>query len=294
VRVSRFVLVLILCLTAFDSAHAGALERLFAPKSVPWSYWDSSDQSNSLKVDHSLWDAFVNTYVQNSPDGINRVRYAGVAAEDRNALLAYIEQLSQLPIRQYARNEQLAYWINLYNAVTVSVVLEHYPVESIRQINISPGFFAMGPWSRKLLVIEDQAVSLNDIEHRILRPLWQDPRLHYALNCASLGCPNLQNQAFTAANVEQLLEAGAREFINHPRGVTVKKGRLYVSSIYNWFRVDFGDSQQAVIQHLRKYASPQLADALAPLTRIKGDDYDWQLNDANPVRKPPTDKQQDY
>ena len=114
----QFAMVLALCLTAFDSASAGALERLFAPKAVPWSYWDTRQAASTLKVDHSRWDAFLRSYVQTDADGINRVPYARVRAEDRTALQVYIEALSQLPIRQYSRSEQLAYWINLYNAVT--------------------------------------------------------------------------------------------------------------------------------------------------------------------------------
>jgi len=277
----QFAVVLALCLAAFDTAGAGALERLFAPKAVPWSYWDISDSSSTLKVDHSRWDAFLKTYVQTDADGINRVRYAEVPADDRKSLEHYIEALSKLPIRQFPRNEQLAYWINLYNAVTINVVLDHYPVASIRDINISPGLFAMGPWGKKLLVIEGQDVSLNDIEHRILRPLWKDPRLHYVLNCASLGCPNLHNRAFPAADTDEVMENAARAFINHPRAVTVKDGRLYVSSIYSWFQADFGGSEQAVIRHLEHYASGELADSLADMTRIQDDHYDWTLNDAD-------------
>jgi hypothetical protein len=291
----QFAVVLVLCLTVFDTAGAGALERLFAPKAVPWSYWDtSSNSSSTLKVDHSRWDSFLKSYVQTDAAGINRVPYADVQADDRESLEKYIDELSKLPIRQFPRNEQLAYWINLYNALTVSLVLDHYPVASIRDIDISPGLFAMGPWGKKLLVIEGQEVSLNDIEHRILRPLWQDPRLHYILNCASLGCPNLHNRAFPAAATDDVMENAARTFINHPRGVTVRDGRLYVSSIYSWFQADFGDSEQAVIQHLEHYASGELADSLAGMTRIQDDHYDWTLNDADPAGVPPSDEKPDF
>ncbi len=87
------------------------------------------------------------------------------------------------------RAEQFPFWINLYNALTVKVVLDHYPVEIIRDIDISPGLFADGPWGKKLVTVEGEALSLDDIEHRILRPIWKDPRLHYVLNCAALGVP---------------------------------------------------------------------------------------------------------
>ena len=111
----------------------------------------------------------------------------------------------------------MPYWINLYNAFTVHLILEHYPQDSI--VDIRYGFFDFGPWDEKLLQIEDEEVSLNDIEHRILRPIWKDPRLHYALNCASLGCPNLQPESFYPGNVESLLNSRARDYINHPRGL---------------------------------------------------------------------------
>ncbi|HER63264.1 MAG TPA: DUF547 domain-containing protein, partial [Desulfobacteraceae bacterium] len=166
-----------------------------------------------------------------------------------------------------------------YNALTVQVILNHYPVKSIMDIDISPGFFSNGPWDAKLLTIKGEKVSLNDIEHRILRPIFKDNRIHYAVNCASLGCPDLQPVAYTAANTEKLLEAGARAYINSPRGARMEKGRLYVSSIYKWFRVDFGGSEDGVIKHLLQYAEDDLAESLRTYDKGLRDDYDWSLND---------------
>ncbi len=213
-------------------------------------------------------------------DGLNRFRYAGVDASARAALRDYLARLAAVEVDALSRDEQRAYWINLYNALTVEVVLEHYPVESILDIRISPGFFSIGPWGKKLVTVAGTELSLNDIEHRILRPIWRDPRLHYAVNCASLGCPNLQREAFTAANSEALLERAAREFVNHPRGARVAKGRLHVSSIYDWFAADFGGSDAAIIAHLRRYAGAELAARLAGIERVAGDDYDWRVNAA--------------
>ena len=261
-------------------AQANALERLFAPKAERWSFWDRQNDDSTAVIDHGHWDRFLQTYTVPGEDGIIRVRYSRVTAADRDALAKYIDDLQQLPIRDYSTPQQLAYWINLYNALTVQLVLQHYPVESIRDIDISPGFFADGPWGKQLLLIEGQAVSLNDIEHRILRPLWQDPRLHYALNCASLGCPNLQPAAFRAETMEAMLEQAAAAYVNHPRGASVEDNKLYVSSIYSWFRDDFGDDNAAVIAHLQRYAAPPLRGALSAGMRISGDRYDWSLNDA--------------
>lgn len=278
-RFSTLILVLLMPLLS-SFAQANALERLFAPKAERWTFWDSRDPGATLKIDHSAWNTFLGQYVLQGEDGINRVRYAGVSDTDRQQLRGYITALEQLPIRRYSAAQQLAYWINLYNAVTVDIVLQHYPVSSIRDIDISPGFFADGPWGKKLLTIEGQPVSLNDIEHRILRPIWQDPRLHYALNCASLGCPNLSISAYNADTIDTLLDQAATAYVNNPRGVSFINGKLYVSSIYSWFRDDFGKSDSAVIDHLKHYASAPLQDKLADTGHIAGDRYNWSLNDA--------------
>lgn len=178
------------------------------------------------------------------------------------------------------RSEQKAFWINLYNGLTVKLILDHYPVESIRDIDLSPGIFSKGPWDAKLLKIEGQELSLNDIEHRILRPIWRDNRVHYALNCASLGCPNLQPKAFTPQNIEQMLEKSAHEYINHPRGLSFARNRLIVSSIYFWFQADFGDSEKGIIQHLKKYMSPENLKKLKALKKKRTTHkYDWNLNE---------------
>lgn len=189
--------------------------------------------------------------------------------------------LSKTPISHYNRNEQLAFWINLYNAVTVKVMLDNYPVLSIR--DIKSGFFTPGPWDKDLVTVENTALTLNDIEHRILRPVWQDARIHYAVNCASIGCPNLQSTAFTSDNVESLLDTAAIEYINHRRAVRVKNGKLQVSSIYNWYKVDFGGTDMSVIDHIRQYAKPALVSALKDIDEIENDNhYDWRVNSLNP------------
>jgi hypothetical protein len=258
----------------------GTLPANAAPKAVPWTFWAANDTASRIRVDNSSWNRFLKKYVvTNDSSGINRVRYAAVTPEDRETLDSYVLQLQQVKVTALNRSEQKAYWINLYNALTFRVVLDHYPVKSIRDIDISPGFFHRGPWGAKLLRIEGQQVSLDDIEHRILRPLWKDNRVHYTVNCASLGCPNLQPVAYTAENTEALLEKGAREYVNHPRGVRFSGGRLFLSGIYDWFRTDFGGSEESVLRHLEKCAAPGLA---ARLKEFRGDisyEYDWRLND---------------
>ncbi len=250
-----------------------------APKADLWARWMDHDPDATSQVDHSSWDNFLSRYVSGSPNGINRIAYAKVSKADHENLQSYIYSLSDTAPSTFNRLEQRAYWINLYNALTVKVVLDHYPITTIRKINISPGLFSAGPWGKKLAQVEGEKLSLDDIEHRILRPIWKDARIHYALNCASKGCPNLQTRAFTAANAEVMLEKGAKEFINHPRGATVKDRRLIVSSIYDWFKEDFGDSDQGVIDHLKIYANPGLKEKLEVITEIDDDDYDWSLNE---------------
>lgn len=256
-----------------------ASAALAAPKAELWPRWEKHDRSNGLAIDHRPWDDFLKKYlVSPHPSGINRLRYQSVSAEDRGLLKRYLTSLQELPISTYNRAEQRAYWINLYNAATVDLILWRYPVASIRDINISPGLFARGPWGAKLLAIEGEKLSLDDIEHRILRPIWQDNRVHYAVNCASLGCPNLQPTAYTVENTEALLEKGAREFINHPRGVTIKNGKLQVSSIYVWFQEDFGGDAEGLMEHWQNYAEPKLVDALSNYSGGLAHDYDWRLN----------------
>jgi len=258
----------------------GVAPAAAAPKAEPWPFWAANDPESRTSIDHAPWDRFLKKYVvTNPPSGINRVRYASVTPDDRKNLDAYVQKLQQVEVTRLNRPEQEAYWINLYNALTVKVILDHYPVKNIRDIKISPGLFSSGPWGANLLTIQDQKVSLNDIEHRILRPLWKDNRVHYAVNCASLGCPNLQPEAFTPENSESLLEKGTREYVNHPRGVRPVGDRLQLSSIYDWFQADFGGSEEGVLRHLQQFAGPDVAGRLRGFHGKILYDYDWRINE---------------
>ncbi len=257
-------------------------ESIFAPKPDPWPRWEAYEAEATGVIDHDAWNDLLRTYVVPGPNSVNRFAYSRLAATDVRRLDAYVEGLANVPISQYRRTEQLAYWINLYNALTVHVVVSHLPVASIRDINLSTGLFSGdGPWDGKLVEVEGEALSLNDIEHRILRPVWRDPRIHYAVNCASIGCPNLRREAYRGATVHRVLESAARDYVNHPRGVRIEGGKLLVSSIYVWFRDDFGPDDAAVIAHLRRYAGPTLAEKLAAVGEIAKHHYDWSLNDTD-------------
>jgi hypothetical protein len=275
-RFDRARCLLILALF-FLSVMTVAQAKLFVPDSDLWATWNASDESATRTIDHGDWQQLLGAYlVTENTGGINRFDYASVTDGDRTRLAGYIEQLAAIDPRDYSRAEQRAYWINLYNVLTVEVVLQNYPVESIRDID--GGFFASGPWQQPLVTVAGLPLTLNDIEHRILRPIWRDPRTHYAVNCASFGCPNLAAEAYTAANLERLLDEGARAYINHPRGVSLEDNRLTLSSIYDWFDVDFGKSDAAVIQHLSQYAELELARRLNAYDGRIRYAYDWRLN----------------
>jgi Protein of unknown function, DUF547 len=279
-RAAALLLVFGALLTSGAPAPAQTLEAWFAPSAKLWPKWQAQDALSTTKVDHSAWDGLLKLYLRPGADGINRVAYGEVDGAGRQALAGYLDRLQQVAVDKLARAEQLAFWINLYNAATVKVVLDHYPVRSIRDIDISPGLFADGPWDKRLVRVGGEDLTLNDIEHRILRPIWRDPRIHYAVNCASLGCPNLATDAFRGDTADAMLDAAARGYVNHPRGVQDQGGRIIVSKIYLWYGEDFGGSDAAILDHLRRYAAPELRAALQGKSRIDGYEYDWRLNDA--------------
>lgn len=273
----RFVLgiaAFVLC-TGFGSG-----ERLFAPSADLWKRWQGHDSASTAVVDHGLWNRLLKKLLVPGRDGLNLFRYGAASQADRRDLDGYVASLAALPVSTYNRAEQMAYWINFYNALTVKVVLDHYPVKSIRDIDISPGFFSDGPWNKKLVTVEGEKISLNDIEHRILRPIWDDNRIHYAVNCASIGCPNLQVKAYEGASLDAMLDTAARSYINSPRGVAITSGDITVSKIYDWFIGDFGHDEKSVLAHLIKYAAPGLRKQLAAIGKIDDVAYDWKLNDA--------------
>ncbi len=271
---------LVLIILFILSGPAAIPEAYGVPAAELWPRWQTHDPNSAVIVDHADWGLLLKRYVvANHPSGINRFRYSSVSAGDRQALKNYLRMMQAVSVSALNRNEQKAYWINLYNALTVDVILDHYPIKTIRDIDISPGFFSNGPWDAKLLTIEGQKVSLNDIEHRILRPVWRDNRVHYAVNCASLGCPNLQPQPFTSHNLDMLLEKAARDYINHPRGLSFPSGKLRISSIYVWFKEDFGGSEEGIILHLEKYLTPEKLEELAAAQKKMSHHYDWDLNE---------------
>ncbi len=238
--------------------------------------------SNAI-VDHGAWTSLLQTYVRPAEAGLNRVDYAGFKSGRHGELKAYISALEKADVPTLGWAEQFAYWANLYNAKTIDIVLDKYPVKSIKEITLGGGLFASltgGPWKAKVVKVNGIDLSLDDIEHGILRGIFKDPRVHYAVNCASIGCPNLGREAFVGAKLEAQLDSAARSYVNAPRGISVAAGSVTASSIYSWFQADFGGSSASVLEHVRRYADPGLKQKLAGVTAITDFTYDWSLNDA--------------
>ncbi|MEM7526976.1 MAG: DUF547 domain-containing protein [Pseudomonadota bacterium] len=248
------------------------------PPEVTDPGWRAFSEGSSATVDHAAWDRFLARYHSVDGLGIARLDYATVTTEDQETLKTYIAELGAVDVATLDRPEQLAFWINLYNAVTVDLVLDAFPVGSIR--NVGAGLLPTGPWGAPVVTVGGKALSLNDIEHAIVRPIWQDARVHYGFNCAAAGCPNLAPVAYRGASVEAMLEANARIFVNDPRGFRDEDGRLVASKVYAWFKEDFGGDDMGVLQHARHYASANLAARLDTARRIDRFAYDWSLNES--------------
>ena len=251
------------------------------PEIIELRGWNASDETNTATIDHSAWQEILQTYVDPDPSGVTFFDYAGLSGSpsDMGKLASYLASLEAIDPRDFARVEQFAYWVNFYNALTVKVIVDAYPVDTI--LDVHEGIVPLtGPWGDVRARIAGQDMTLDEIEHGILRPIWRDPRIHYAVNCAAYSCPNLAATAFTADNTEDLLEAGAHAYANDPRGVDVlAEDAIALSSIYEWYAVDFGETEAAVIEHLVSYANEELAAFLRDFDGTIEYRYDWALNE---------------
>lgn len=275
-----FMLATLLTVIGGCASAQSTIERSLAPQaSLEFPDFAASDSASTVTVDNSVWTDFLTTYVAAGPDDVMLVNYRAVTDADRSALQGYIDRLEATDPTTLTSDDQLAFWINLYNAVTVNLILAEYPVDSIR--DIKDGLFDVGgPWNDKRTTVNGIELTLNDVEHSIVRPIFADPRIHYAVNCASIGCPDLRPQAFEGDTLDASLTEQARAYINHPRGISVnKRGKITASSIFNWYGSDFGVNEAEVLDHIRQYAEPTLLEQLEGATKISKYSYDWSLNE---------------
>lgn len=213
---------------------------------------------------HEQWDALLKKYV--SPDG--NVDYKGMKA-DEPRLKSYLDQLAKnVPDASWSTNQEMAYWINAYNAFTIALILQHYPVKSIRDINNSK------PWDEPFITLGEKKYSLNNIEHDVLRKKFRDPRIHAAINCASKSCPRMLNAAFTAETLEAQLTAMMKSFVNDASRNHLSPDKIEVSEIFNWYKGDF-TGNGTLIDFLNTYSSVRIA-ANAQISYLN---YDWSLNE---------------
>lgn len=258
---------------------AGAAQVAVASASI--DALSKVEAGSQAVVDHQALDELLKRYVVDGSDGINRVKFAAFKANDHEALKSYIDAREKIDPTKLDRPEHFAYFANLYNALTLKIVLENYPVQSITDIklNDASGRLSNGPWKAHLAEVNGAGVSLDDIS-AILRKSFmsQDPRGHYMLNCLSVGCPKLYKEAITGANLERLLTDAAMAFARHPRGLKVTDGKAKSSSLYSWYQADFGGAD-GVISHLAAAGGPEVAAKLGGIEKISSHSYDWALID---------------
>jgi hypothetical protein len=220
-------------------------------------------------VDHSIYGELLDRY---NRDGW--VDYAGFKREEHR-LNDYLAILAEVDPAALPQSEQFAFYVNAYNAWTIKLILTGYPgLTSIKDL----GSLFKSPWKKKFVRLNSQTVTLDHIEHDILRPRFKDPRVHFAINCASKGCPPLLGQPFTGDRLDQQLDLAARRFINDTRFNRLEENTLYVSRIFKWFGEDFDHD---IIGFFRRYAEGGLKkrlDAVKAGIGISYLDYDWSLN----------------
>jgi hypothetical protein len=230
------------------------------------------------KVDHSAFDALLRQHV----DEQGLVDYD---AFDRSpAFDAYLEMLSTVDPERLERDEALALWINAYNAYTIELINRHGERRSIRNINRTLGFLrGSGPWSEPMATVGGTDYTLDEIEHEIIRPRFAEPRIHFALVCAALGCPPLRREAYTGARLHAQLDDQARRFLLHSPAknrIDVRSGTLHLSRIFDWYGEDFGDGRETVGVYVAGFLPPGPERDLLHSGdfRIRYTDYDWSLN----------------
>jgi len=221
-----------------------------------------NDSVYFIKVaSHDKWQKLLQKNVSEK----GNVNYLGFK-KDKTELKEYINYLSEnQPTEKWIKNDKLAYWINAYNALTVDLIIRNHPTKSIKNIK--------DPWDQRLWQFGDKWQNLNDIEHKILRKM-NEPRIHFAIVCASVSCPKLQNEAFTAANLEEQLTNATKKFLADTSKNELSKDRIKLSKIFKWFKGDF-EQNGSLIDFLNQYSDVEISDK----AKKNFKDYNWDLND---------------
>ncbi len=212
-------------------------------------------------LSHVKWNRLLAKYV--STEG--KINYQGFK-QDEKALKSYLWVLrNNMPANNWSKADKLAYWLNVYNAYTVKLIIDNYPIKSIKDIK--------KPWDLRFFRLGKKWYTLNDVEHQILRKM-KDPRIHFGINCASFSCPPLLNKAFTAKNVDAALEKLAVTFINDPKRNTISANEIEISKIFSWFAKDF-KKEGTIINFLNKYSKTKINKSAKKSFK----DYNWDLNE---------------
>jgi hypothetical protein len=220
-------------------------------------------------VDHSLFAGLLAKYVEN---GV--VDYAGFQKEEA-VLDRYLKVIEMTDLDRLSADEMFAFYVNAYNAWTIKLILSRYPeIESIREL----GFFNTGPWKKDVVRVKDKVLSLDEVEHEILRPTYRDPRIHFVVNCASISCPPLLAEPLTASRLQEQLDTATRRFVNNPDENYLKGDELHVSRIFKWYSEDFDND---IAGYILKWAEGDLKrelEARRGAIDVVYRDYDWSLN----------------
>lgn len=232
--------------------------------------------SGTGRFDHAELDALLKAHVREDQ---GRVDYAGLKS-DQAKLTAYLERVAQAELNTLSEPQSKALLINAYNAYTLQLMLEHYPnIKSIKDLN--------NPWGTKRYKVGQQTLSLDDIEHGLLRPLYKDPRIHFAVNCASVGCPPLAASAFEGDTLDAQLDAAAKRTLTNPRYAAREGDALKLTSILDWYGSDFTNPNfkghaKSVAAYITPYTTPELKafiDSKGDAIQVSFFDYDWSIND---------------
>ena len=218
---------------------------------------------------HEIWNRLLQKHVTEA----GAVNYKGFVA-DKAEFEKYLTLLKENhPEDSWSRDEQMVYWINAYNAFTVKLIVDNYPVKSIKDLG-GKIYKVNTPWAKKFIELGSEVYSLDNIEHGILRKEWTEPRIHFAVNCASESCPRLRNEAFMVDKLNEQLDDQARYFVNNLSKNKITADKLEISKIFSWFKGDF-TKDGTVIEFLNKYVSVKINED-AEISHL---DYGWGLNE---------------